>query len=330
MEMQARHRYMGLHTEKEQTVEQHAILNHASFPAGIGTVGVELEGFWEFDTVAWTTPGYRPPSSISYCDGCDLEDVSEMCEECRYLALGLKDDPSVYMHDEEGEPERDRGGLPYVAGEAASPIYRSWTDLAEYVKHKYPDWVNSTCGMHVHIGCETQALHRFSFSPTYWDLITTGLVHLGQTGEVYGRTQRWLHQRIRTGQSTPSSDTAFAAPNSVRHGMEGSNGRYHAVNYHSFEPKSTLEVRLLPMADHGYLEALKMIAQVLKATSQYWTNPIYWDSAERQVTLADSVTIESGVGLTTLEPQLEYVVHGSLDSSESDWFTSPNGLTSYR
>jgi len=252
-----------------------------TFPTGIETVGVELEGFWDEDKL----PSFGQDDLCSYCsDNLEHYDRDEwgehLCDACMLSIFGLKEDGSVY---------RPSGLYNVITGEYASPVLRSWEGVVEAVQTHYPDHVSNRTGLHVHIGCKSSTLHQFSFSPKYWKILNDRLEGLVEAGTVKGKTATWLTNRIHDGRSDSGADV-YCAPNHYNYGLY--DGRYYHVNYDSFRRHRTIEVRVLPMADHGADEALAMIEQVLLSTSAYWTQPVHWDVASSTVEVEEDVTIE--------------------------------------
>jgi hypothetical protein len=278
-----------------------------TFPNGIETVGVELEGFWDRSEM----PDFEYDDLCSYCQGLierdddedsmgELPDPNDLCGECVHNIYGLKEDGSVHQ---------PRGLYDVVTGEYASSVLTSWRDLEYRVKRNYPHHVSNSTGLHVHIGCKDKALHNFSFSPTYWGILTNRLTDLVEAEAVTGRTAEWLTRRIEEGRSDDDADI-YCAPNYVHQGMNS--GRYYHVNYTSFHDHRTIEVRVLPMADHGPEEALRMIQEVLLATSQYWTQPVYWDTASSSVDVEDDVIVEEEENVLRKEDDRAFEVKGGV------------------
>jgi hypothetical protein len=252
-----------------------------TFPTGIETVGIELEGFWDEDKL----PSFDQDDLCEYCsDKMEFYPREEwgehICDSCMMSLFDLKEDGSVY---------RPSGLYNVITGEYASPVLRSWEGVVEAVQTHYPDHVSNRTGLHVHIGCKSSILHHFSFSPKYWKILNDRLEGLVEAGTVKGKTATWLTNRIHDGRSDSGADV-YCAPNNYNYGIE--DGRYYHVNYGSFRRHRTIEVRVLPMADHGADEALAMIEQVLLSTSAYWTQPVYWDVASSTVEVEEDVTIE--------------------------------------
>jgi hypothetical protein len=265
----------------------HDELDRLSFPNGITTVGVELEGYWAHEGLAGENT--RPED----CDECYYDhDYGEWvrCEDCNEETydgytlrrarreLGLKSDGSVTL-------PRDLQGT-HVSGEAASEILRSWPEVMEFVLAHYPSIVDWKCGLHIHMGC-TRDQWSFAFDPLYWNLLIASLTRIGEGCSP--QTRQWLDKRLTEGRSTEEADV-YCAPNQ----RGDTYGRYWAVNYQSFESHGTLEVRVNPMAvgngsgslkapahtrRHPYrpaIQALNLIYATLTSTGTFWTNPALW------------------------------------------------------
>jgi len=267
-----------------------ATLSLNGFPLDIQTVGVELEGHW------LRPAGFSVASDDEPCEWCvydDEGDLDHYCDDCRERAaegyesrsgdgvrryLGLKQDGSVH--------------LPYglesthINGEWASPILKDRAALERAVKTHYPDNVDYECGMHVHIGCPSEARMRYSRSYVYWELLDGMLRDLIGRGIVQDETADWLDLRLEEGRSTEDADV-YCEPNYNLRDM----GRYRRVNYGAYGDHGTIEIRVLPMAIYGAKEALPMIEAVLKATSRWWTDPTTWENAVSLVEAPTTMTL---------------------------------------
>lgn len=275
-------------------------------PNGITTVGIELEGYWKAST------RLAQVNCDDVCQHCaeefdeagDLIDGRSLCEECLWEATDLKEDGSVHYTN---------GIAPsHIAGEWASPILSSWAACVEAVRYNYPQQVSNLCGLHVHIGCDTRARRDFSIAPAYWKLLINRVEGL-MPAQVTGRTAEWLTHRIKYGRSDETT-TAYCVPNS----MSERYGRYQHVNYGAYTDHGTIEVRLLPMSDHGAEEALCMIQAVLLSTSDYWTQPMYWDTEDQTISVEEDVILEPDEPITEAVSEIAYTVKGSVDHPEEE------------
>jgi len=269
-----------------------------SFPAGITTVGVELEGYWE--RLGVDLPDPPDPEDCEYCVQNEHGDWDYCCDcyDLHYPSTDADDHEERNNRDlkYDGSVECDGSTFSdddYIAGEAASPILQSWSALKGWVHRSYPDGVDARTGMHVHLGC-SQGLHDFSFDPNYWGHLRHTLREVGEG--CTSMTQYWLENRLREGRSSDEVD-AYCRPNRINDRWS----RYLAVNYSAFEQHGTLEVRVCPMAEEGRskdgthlsarTQALALIKGVLRATSDYWTTPSYWTTRQGTITTPVDMTL---------------------------------------
>lgn len=294
-----------VHALQQQWIRHEWKSPSQDFPAGIQTVGIELEGIW-----CTEDDGNVTPSTGCYdCrEGCEEEeDDGYVCSDCRYRQtysnLGLKSDPSV-NHDGFRAPPNEIT----IAGEHASEVCPDWNELQHVLNAYYPVEVNRTCGMHVHVYCEDSSLLSFTDSARFYHLIRDSLTPLtGSAMHLHSQTADWLANRLDTGRSAESL-TAFAMPNYLTYSpdrsakMHKDHGwadrlrsnayeRYCWVNFDSYGSHHTVEFRVLPMAKGGKKEAMFMIQNLLATVSAYWTDQAYWDKAKSSVSLAESVTV---------------------------------------
>jgi hypothetical protein len=310
------------------TLKTLAAMHKMSFPSGITTVGVELEGYWDRPFQSGTPP---EPEECEYCvweadDGFEdshyHEDTRyghwERCLDCQDILdgnnvdfyeghnstarseLGLKADGSVYCPD--GLTES------HVSGEAASTILHTWGDVVEFVSRMYPAEVDYKCGLHVHMGC-TRDQWAFAFNPTYWQHLNQTLAKIGEGCSP--QTREWLENRLAEGRSDLDEGDCYCAPNTTGDRY----GRYWAVNYNAWADHGTLEVRVNPMAvsaipgaditrrRHSTRQVLNLIYGTLQATSNYWTQPAMWPTEQGRVTLEEDLALST----TPADPEVEHV-----------------------
>ena len=273
-----------------------ADLESLSFPQGITTVGVELEGYWERPE----QEEYMDMTDMQDCEDCYRDEDGEISEWCYnhdpyhqgsnlYDHLGIKSDGSVHC---DGHWPEDY----YVAGEAVSHVLHSWAGLCRWLDGAYPYGADYKTGMHVHMGCTKQLLD-FSFDPHYWEHLKATLLAVGK--DCAPATRDWLQNRIYEGRSSEECDTRYCRPNEWS--TYSRNERYNAVNYTSFDCHGTMEVRVCPMAEDGYTpdgrfvdaatQSLALIYGVLKATSDYWTSVNYWHRRVGSATAMEDITL---------------------------------------
>lgn len=298
----------------------HAELDTLTFPAGITTVGVELEGFWECPGLCGNT---RPED----CDDCTWSDEYEEWHRCSSCEDEVYDGYTLRRSRRELDlipdgsvctPEHLSGS--HISGESVSEILRDWSEVMDFVLAHYPDEVDESCGLHVHMGC-TRDQWSFAFDPLYWNLLRTSLMQIGQGCSP--QTRAWLNQRLAEGRSADRCEV-YCAPNQRGTYLDHygdrqprrTHGRYWAVNYEAFDSHGTLEVRVNPMAEgrgavtpervlptptrfgHPYrpaIQALNLIYTTLTSTGTFWTDPDLWREETARAVVADDLTLQSAL-----------------------------------
>ena len=179
------------------------------------TFGIELEGGW--NTVC---DGYDP-NYDSECEDDENEDVDDTPCHIR------KEDGSVSVRAEAH------------SGEIVSPVLHH-RSLPAWIRNHYPDRVNSSCGLHVHMG----NLPITTYS---------AMMHKGVFEEFCERLDAWGHSaHIRNEQfwARLAGDNNYCrreyTANSQVYAIGHGGARYSILNY-CWGDHQTLECRVLPM-----------------------------------------------------------------------------------
>ena len=239
----------------------------------IKQVGVELEGAWKGD---------HPVANYnSNQGGIIIRDGS-------LLRMYTTQSDSPVYETRTGQSLQGSGSDlgEYTLGEVNSntpiPPITTMGALDEFVLKYYPDWVNDSCGLHVHMS----TVHRWAYSkllsPDF-----TGDNNMGIKGAIFSAIEKWAdykgfptthpiwsrltgkHEYCRRRFMADGQSNARRKQYGHGHAAE----RYTAVSYHwnrqiAAGRMRTVEVRLLPMFELPSL-ALEAIKVVLKTTNDF-------------------------------------------------------------
>lgn len=188
--------------------------------------GVELEGLWHDEN-----------ESIKYDSSVFFDDAEAEQRQC---SCGSPDCPSY-------DPDIDDEDGDHV-GEIASPILYNPREVATWTTQNYPDRVNDSCGLHIHLsGVDWRKISKAS-AQRYMKYVAK--LNLSR------QTKDWLEQRIE-GDNTH-----------CKKGI-GYNDRYYQFNMTSINKFGTMEIRVLPMAE-GSRDALKMLQFTTRYALRNW------------------------------------------------------------
>ena len=152
-------------------------------------------------------------------------------------------------------------------------------DLMEaFVNKYYPDYVDSTCGLHIHMSTVMRWTYSKLVAPEY-----AGDSQMGEEGAIFRAIREWATKRSLPNEhpiwkrlegnnqfclrSFKADAQAKAVDKGYNHGAE--EARYTAIAYHwnrrgaDSKPMRTVECRMLPMFESKALaiEALKVVMQ---------------------------------------------------------------------
>jgi hypothetical protein len=215
-------------------------------------VGVELEGGWR--QIPKGVDHIERDGSVKFAAEQQAFDAIDM----QRIAAGLL--------------PRNRNRLPGLhVGELPSPILLP-ENLEKWLSHHYPQEVNKTCGMHVHMSFRNvfqyAQLMREDFTWTMIEFLRKwGLEAVGQN---WIPADHCLFDRL-SGNSEycqllyQADEQATKVRKEYDHHAPGH--RYTAVNY-AFSKTSTIEIRVLPMMPTAEI-ALSAIQRVMDITSAF-------------------------------------------------------------
>lgn len=187
------------------------------------TYGVELEGAWDYD------PNRR---------------------------FSIYSDGSVRFRDDDDDDD-EIGQV----GETNTGICQNPRELFASVRDRYPDRVNSTCGLHLHIGGTPAELSQIGSESNYRHV----MAELGNLARNRGDGGYYrLAERLKGYNSYCA--TTYMVPEHLR----GSGERYYALNGRSYSEYQTLEFRILPMFDSpsNAIKALQTIINICVPASK--------------------------------------------------------------
>ena len=156
---------------------------------------------------------------------------------------------------------------PLVLGEIVSPPL-DLTAFPTWVKAFYPQKMNGTCGMHVHLSFRTALTYQRLMTPTYPATIVAYIRQWAETEKLGKKHPIWPRLRGESEfcqhvyQADAQSSTAGKDYDHHRTGH-----RYTVINY-CYNRHSTVECRLLPMFDTPE-QAVKAVREVIDITNAY-------------------------------------------------------------
>lgn len=190
----------------------------------INKVGIELEGGWS-------------------------ERVGDVIR-CR--PRHLKSDGSVCV---------SLDGIGWVGEIASHPITPSAQVLGQWIRRNYPDKVNDTCGIHVHVSTLWENDYAKLINRDFQVCLFQFLKDFGEKHKLGTNHELWT--RLKGGRS-------YCKPqwkgNSQFEG--GSDDRYTAINFMAYKRHGTVEIRVLPAFRDAHM-AVKGIYTVIRAVESF-------------------------------------------------------------
>ena len=153
----------------------------------------------------------------------------------------------------------------YFIGELPSkPL--SVAELLSWMRQWYPDVVNESCGMHVHMSFGSALLYQKLMTPDFMDTICDSFLMWAKEKK-FPDTHHFITRL--TGGSV-YCQRRFSADKQVQrtrkeYDREQEGNRYTIVNY-PFRLTGTIEVRVLPMMDNADL-AVDAVTHLIKLTN---------------------------------------------------------------
>ncbi len=192
-------------------------------------------------------------------------------------------DGSLDFSDDDDIPED------VYVGEARIGPFRDLAAILAAVRRRWPDHVNETCGMHVHLSFRSAIFYSWLMDPDFTQRIVDGLTMWGSrlklpAGHVlFNRLSGNNSYCLREFHADWQADQTITVYR--RHSQEGH--RYTVVNY-PYGIHGTLEIRVLPMFPEGPSLAQAAIREVVAITEQ-----AIRDFARREPSVSLAVPVEA-------------------------------------
>jgi hypothetical protein len=224
-------------------------------PKEINAIGIELEGGWSFRRAR----GNRPKGGGEF-----------------------KGDGSVHMQDFSG-----------FLGEATSVPMTSWKQAASWVKDNYPDRVNETCGMHVHMSFKDSTYSMLAESPGIVQYHIDRLRrYMDAHRNKFPRSEyNWMVGRL-------NGDNSYCSPRWLAEGqLSRFNGeRYTMMNFQAWHGHRTLEVRTLGMVTEKK-RAVDLLWILIKSIRDYKRELCKTTQKGRKILAYEGCSMTPGKGL---------------------------------
>jgi hypothetical protein len=190
----------------------------------IDRIGVELEGAWNYD------PDYYSHANASGERANMGEDCSVRCE---------------------GE---------VISGGELRSAPSTWEGIRSLMSTCYPDVVDSSCGMHVHISLKSKLDYCRLMARPFYDFFLREITY-------------WASNNVRAGsrfwnrlEGTSYAQADIFEPEMGVYGGEAD--RYAFLNFNAYGRFGTLEIRLLPMFNDSRV-AIKAVRETLEIVERY-------------------------------------------------------------
>ncbi len=215
-------------------------------------VGIELEGGW--DKVPHGIKLEHDGSVVIRIPATKVEDVysKEKIAAAKQAGIILPDFRQQFKNIHTGE-------IPSMILEPK--------DFPDWVNKYYPNYVNETCGMHMHMSFETALHYSKLMTPDYGSCIVAATTAWAKDQGLGKNHPIWK----RLAGKNQYCQAKFWADDQARkqtkdHNREGHGNRYTMISY-PYSLKGTIECRLLPMMDTSEqaVSALKMILNTTNA-----------------------------------------------------------------
>jgi hypothetical protein len=195
----------------------------------IKMAGVELEGAWTHDKL-------------------------------NTLGIDLEDDGSVGDFSNAVYDECDLGEIP-------SPPFSSVPEFMKFITTNYPDFVNKTCGMHVHVSTNTLADYQALMNVKFYSFLKLSLSVWGKKNNILPKSAFWTRLKGNNGQFCADR---FNPDTQVLTEYKGGD-RYTMLNY-CYKVHGTMECRVLPMFKSKKIAAAA-VNRVLWTVNKYLSLP---------------------------------------------------------
>lgn len=154
-----------------------------------------------------------------------------------------------------------------VIGEIPTSPYSDFPNLAHGVREMYPDVVNATCGMHVHVSLTNGGAYSTLIDERFRDYFYRVLARWGRLHGLVPGHRFWK----RLNGEVHYCDTKLWLPDRQLADTHKGDARYAGINF-CYALHKTVEFRVLPMF-HKVNTSLAAIRTVLRATDRYLSLP---------------------------------------------------------
>lgn len=133
----------------------------------------------------------------------------------------------------------------------------------------YPEKVDETCGLHVHLSFDRPTVHRLT-APAFFTHFADFWKAWGTRHQIHRSSEFW--SRL-AGECEYCEPMEFQSENAYYgHTTPFQSDRYSQVNFQAYREHGTLECRLLPAFKYSRV-AIKAIAGVIDCFEEYLANP---------------------------------------------------------
>lgn len=224
----------------------------------IAFIGVELEGGWT----------QAPKLGVQRDGSVDFANIK--------APRAMTHPENLYMmNDKERNAMRAElekwklMNIPQYVGEIPSPKL-SRKDLDPFMRDNYPQIINDTCGLHVHMSFHFLINYQRLMCPDFTGEMVKGLLgfaeqeKLAKSHPLWARLKKPDHPHCA---HTYCGDAQSKSKKKDYHSRGMAHSRYTAINY-CFEQHRTVEVRLLSMME-GHEQGIRAVNSVLDITNRF-------------------------------------------------------------
>lgn len=144
----------------------------------------------------------------------------------------------------------------------------------DQVRHQYPDHVNASCGLHVHLSFPSLGIYNTFMSKQFYNWFIEGLKTWRTKQEAEGAPKRRTFWQRINGENTEYCAVNYDPNNSLQQ-TQNSGRRYNAINY-CLAKHGTIEVRVLnawPSPDECLL-AVREVMRLFALWASQFTLPL--------------------------------------------------------
>jgi hypothetical protein len=157
-----------------------------------------------------------------------------------------------------------------------------WFSVEDWISANYPDHVNRTCGIHVHLSFgvrNSEIIGRMRKDPKLLRMLLRRLDLWGKRNKV---TNPRFWSRLR-------GENTYCKPVWQRTGT----GRRFAINFEAYEEHGTVEVRILPMFQtvRVSLSAIREVVRIFNAYASYLDRKSVFDRRAQEALEIERATI---------------------------------------